>query len=789
MNGREYLLRVFCSVLATLVLVMGEDAECGKLHPTGAKVITKTGVLPIFKRKSQISPAAAVVEASGTIQFTSSHPIAWALAPGSIGKLVANDSIHATYTAPKSITNQNVLAGCPVYPNDAIFNAPIDKLPVRKDSSMWTSNMGTNSLSFLPSWGLNIADSTTPVSKQSFFYTTGNNGRLFVLPDWPALKREGGTFITPFNSTDHHIVTVRKDTCVFYELYDTFLSGPRTCRDGITRGCTASSGTIYSGLRYALPANGTTDAAGLPLAPLSLHLAEIKASAIHHALRFTVPGGYIRATSGMTYLWPATVGNFSGPGSPRFPPYGARFRLKAAFDTSHFSPVAKTLLTALKQYGMMLADAGIGPAIITFTDVTEDWAVMRAFGEIGKAGIKMTDFEAVDESPLMLRPGSAEISPSNEFVTPSHAATVYATDLDNPKHRIIVPISLRGVAIAMPSPEIALAMGTPAYQLPFWVTGTTNHSVTWSLVSGPGSVTAGGLYSAPSEVSSIRQAVLKATAGADSNAQTFLYVNVVPTQSGAIRINSGGPRFIDPAGHIFWPDIGLETGGYLPTGGDDPQWMTSNPDREVYQSVDLTWGNDIVYSFALPNGNYKVRFMLGQPYNGVGKPGTTYSPKRHLHSPMHLEANGQIGAYNFDLGLATGYKWATPYDVYVPAMVSNNLLTVALRGVAMDNVRNYNPAPQIGGLEIVPDSAPPHLTIDTQQHKTIASGASLHLHAVGWYTSNAVDWSISGPGSIDANGIYTAPETGHASETVTITATSKANPRLTATTALTITGI
>ena len=37
---------------------------------------------------------------------------------------------------------------------------------------------------------------------------------------------------------------------------------------------------------------------------------------------------------------------------------GLRVRLKATVDISHFGPQAQVLLTALKQYGMILADNG-----------------------------------------------------------------------------------------------------------------------------------------------------------------------------------------------------------------------------------------------------------------------------------------------------------------------------------------------------------------------------------------------------------------------------------------------
>jgi hypothetical protein len=37
---------------------------------------------------------------------------------------------------------------------------------------------------------------------------------------------------------------------------------------------------------------------------------------------------------------------------------GLRVRLKAGYDTSRFSPVARTIAVALQRYGMILADNG-----------------------------------------------------------------------------------------------------------------------------------------------------------------------------------------------------------------------------------------------------------------------------------------------------------------------------------------------------------------------------------------------------------------------------------------------
>jgi hypothetical protein len=42
------------------------------------------------------------------------------------------------------------------------------------------------------------------------------------------------------------------------------------------------------------------------------------------------------------------------------PPMGMRVRLKASFDAAGFPPAVRTILAAMKRYGMLLADNGSG---------------------------------------------------------------------------------------------------------------------------------------------------------------------------------------------------------------------------------------------------------------------------------------------------------------------------------------------------------------------------------------------------------------------------------------------
>ena len=56
-------------------------------------------------------------------------------------------------------------------------------------------------------------------------------------------------------------------------------------------------------------------------------------------------------------MWPARHYASSLTGA-QYPPMGVRFRLRASFDISGYSPTNQIILTALKKYGMMIADNG-----------------------------------------------------------------------------------------------------------------------------------------------------------------------------------------------------------------------------------------------------------------------------------------------------------------------------------------------------------------------------------------------------------------------------------------------
>jgi hypothetical protein len=82
---------------------------------------------------------------------------------------------------------------------------------------------------------------------------------------------------------------------------------------------------------------------------------------------------------------------------------GIRLRLKAGFDISGFSPEVQVILTALKQYGMMLADNGSGWYLSGAPDENWDNDILQALGDVPG-----TAFEVVDTPVLMVDDDSGE---------------------------------------------------------------------------------------------------------------------------------------------------------------------------------------------------------------------------------------------------------------------------------------------------------------------------------------------------------------------------------------------
>ena len=143
---------------------------------------------------------------------------------------------------------------------------------------------------------------------------------------------------------DRHVLVLEKDGCWLYELYNASLSKGKWSADATA----IWDMTINEQRPYTWT---SADAAGLPVFVGLVRYDEVAAGAINHALRFTVP------TSQKAFVLPATHWASTNT-STSAPPMGLRLRLKASFDISGYPADDQVILTAMKKYGLILADNG-----------------------------------------------------------------------------------------------------------------------------------------------------------------------------------------------------------------------------------------------------------------------------------------------------------------------------------------------------------------------------------------------------------------------------------------------
>lgn len=147
---------------------------------------------------------------------------------------------------------------------------------------------------------------------------------------------------------DNHLIVIDKAQCWIYETWQT-----QRCNGAWS----AANGAIWDLTSNEHRPYGWTsaDAAGLPIFPGLVRYDEVAAGVIQHAFRMTLAQTRSDANGGY-FVAPAThaAGNNSGTDNI----IGMRLRLKASFDISSYSPANQVILTAMKNYGMIVADNG-----------------------------------------------------------------------------------------------------------------------------------------------------------------------------------------------------------------------------------------------------------------------------------------------------------------------------------------------------------------------------------------------------------------------------------------------
>lgn len=283
---------------------------------------------------------------------------------------------------------------CQVFPADNVWNTPVDSLPKDKHAQDYIDSIGPLH-PVHPDFGSSL-DTGIPYTlipagtkrvKIDFDYREDSDLSNYPIP--PDAPIEGG----PLSKGDRHILMVDERRCLLYEIYDAHPVGNGTW--------TAGSGIIMDLTSNALREENKTsaDAAGLPILPGLVRYDEVMAGQINHALRFTVP------KTQSAFIWPGRHKASHNP-DVKLVPMGARFRLRADFDISKYSKTNQVIMTALKKYGMFMADNGSAMFISGVSD--KRWSDL----DLHKLGdMKAEDFEAVDESEWQMLKDSARVDP------------------------------------------------------------------------------------------------------------------------------------------------------------------------------------------------------------------------------------------------------------------------------------------------------------------------------------------------------------------------------------------
>ena len=271
------------------------------------------------------------------------------------------------------------------FTNSGLWNTDISSAQVDPNSASIMSNW-VGSVNMHPDWGNDpsygipyvVVDGKQPLVDVHLgaYPDESDPGPMPIPANAPV---EGGAG----SGGDQHVLVLNNSNCFLYELYNASANG-----DGSWNADSTAVWDLLSTGNAQRPWTWTSaDAAGLPIFPGLVRYDEAASGSIKHAFRFTLPHTYAAFTPPASHA----AGNTSSASAP---PMGMRLRLKSSYDISGFSANTQTILTAMKHYGLILADNG---SSLYVTGVSDNrWGV-----EIGELKtVPSSAFEVVEISPV-----------------------------------------------------------------------------------------------------------------------------------------------------------------------------------------------------------------------------------------------------------------------------------------------------------------------------------------------------------------------------------------------------
>jgi hypothetical protein len=347
------------------------------------------------------------------------------------------------------------------------------------------------------------------------------------------------------------------------------------------------------------------------------------------------------------------------------------------------------------------------------------------------------------------------------------------------------------------------------------VTGTSDTALAWSVngVAGGnasvGIISATGLYTAPASAPSSSKVTITATSVGDPSASQSLAVTLVATVASAggggsnVTLALSGPTKVTLASSahyaatvtgssdtaVTWSVNGV-IGGDTTLGTISGNGTYTAPAKEpasskvtitVTSAVDPSVSQSLAVTLAAPassGGGTTVTLTLSGPTSVTLGSSSQYAATVNGSSNTGVtwSVDGIVGgdaAYGY---ITTKGRYSAPANASSSSKVTIKATSLADPSVAQGMaITLMTPTPPSGG-------GPVTLTLTGAASVTLGS-SSQYSATVSGSANTAVKWSVNGvaggnatDGSISAGGLYTAPSTAPQPSTVTIAATSVANP-------------
>ena len=340
----------------------------------------------------------------------------------------ANTTVKQQVSMP--MRGENTLSGCSLFPADSIWHLNVANLPV--DTAMFAPIAPVYApVSLHMVFGAAVADGGIPFTKVPYDQAmvpvnTTMYQSYFTSAPYPSTAAVEGTQNAASYNGDRHTLVLQTagggNGCKLWEMWQGVPNPDGSWTD--------SSNASWDLTSYdMLPQdNGSTDAAGLPVLPLLWNYDEVAGGCAQgqECGVVTHPGRLTLNHTLNYHVWPATAqaglgyctGGYedynrllSQSNPPTYcsgnSPMGEIYRLKSSTVTPAACvghPQAQVLITAMRNYGLIVADNGITGGIVATADSRwndNDLACLTA--------LQLNDFEPVNVSGAMVDLNSSRV--------------------------------------------------------------------------------------------------------------------------------------------------------------------------------------------------------------------------------------------------------------------------------------------------------------------------------------------------------------------------------------------